>query len=101
MSIGDWRDIAVILLSLEAFLIGLVYGLIFYFLWKGSRRATKWLRWQGFPKGHYYSQRIKELTKRYSQKIVRPVVKIETSLTKTSRTLGTITKIPKKRTWRF
>ena len=100
MSLGDWRDISIILLSVEAMLIGVIYGLIFYYLWKGFRIARGWLIANGLPTGQRYSRQIKEITQQYSKKVVRPVVKVETTLTRASNTVGAVTRIPKQRTRR-
>ncbi len=100
MTLGDWRDLSLILLSIEAMLIGLIYGLIFYYVWKGFRIATSWLRLRGLPTGQQFARQIKTITQRYSKKVVRPVVTLETTLTRTAHTLGAITNIPKQRTWR-
>ena len=100
MTLGDWRDVSIILLAVEAMLIGLIYGLIFYYLWKGFRIATAWLGLTGLPEGRRYARMMRDLTQQYSKKIARPVVKIESTLTRTSRTLGSVTEIPKQRTRR-
>ncbi len=100
MTLGDWRDLSIILLAVEAMLIGLIYGLIFYYLWKGFRIATAWLGLTGFPEGRRYARLMRDITQQYSKKIVRPVVKTEATLTRTSRALGAVAEIPKQRTRR-
>ena len=100
MTLGDWRDVSIILLAVEAMLIGLVYGLIFYYLWKGFRIVTTWLGLTGLPEGRRYARLIRDYSQQYSKKIVRPVIKVETALTRTTRTLGTLTEIPQQRTRR-
>lgn len=100
MTIASWRDASLILLAIEAIIIALIPGLAFYFSWKGLRIATSWLRATGLPEGQRYSRLMKEVTQRYSKKVVRPVVKIETTLTQTSQTLNSVTTIPKQRTRR-
>ncbi len=97
MTLGDWRDISLILLAVEAMLIGLIYGLIFYYLWKGFRVATAWLGLTGLPEGRRYARMMRDISRQYSKKIVRPVVKIEATLTRASRTLGSVTEIPQQR----
>jgi len=100
MILGDWRDASIILLAIEAIVIGLVYGLIFYYLWKGSRIATGWLRLSGLPQGRRYSRQIKTVTQQYSKKVVRPIVAAETTIDRTTRTLAHIASTPKQRTRR-
>jgi hypothetical protein len=98
MSLGDWRDVSIILLALEALIIGLIYGAIFYYLRKGFRITTIWLSQIGLPGGRRYARTAKDITQQYSKKIVRPIVSAETTLTRTTRTVGHIAKIPKLRT---
>ncbi len=100
MTLGDWRDVSIILLAIEAIVIGIIYGLIFYYLWKGFRIATGWLRLTGLPQGRRYSRQIKNITQQYSQKVARPIVKAETTIARTTRTLGSIAAAPKQRTRR-
>lgn len=100
MSLGDWRDASIILLSLEGIVIGIIYGLAFYYSWKGVRIARNWLSLKGFPEGQRYTRLMKTYTRQYSQKIVRPVVKVESTYTRTKKTLGTVAATPKQRTRR-
>jgi len=84
MSLGDWRDVSVILLSLEALVIGLIYGAIFYFLWKGSRIAHRWLANIGLPQGRRYAALARWYTTRYSKKTIRPFVTIHAVTSETT-----------------
>ena len=101
MSLDAWRDLSVILLVFVSLIIGLIYGLIFYFGWKGLRLSNHWLRGTGLPQGQRYARRARELSWQYSQKVVRPVVKLETQLHQTSRTLKTLTNASKQRSRRL
>ncbi len=100
MSLGDWRDISLILLSLEALVIGLIYGVIFYYLWKGFRITTIWLSHIGLPEARRYAHLAKTYSYQYSKKIVRPIISVETTLTRTTRTAGHLVPTPKQRTRR-
>ncbi len=101
MSLNLWRDISVILLVIEFLIIGLVYGAIFYFIWKGLRLATRWLRGTGLPQGQRYSRRANQVSLQYSQKIVRPVVNLEGKLHQVSRTLDAVATTSKQRSRRY
>jgi len=97
MTLADWRDVSLILLFLEAIVIGILYGLFFYYSWKAVRITRGWLSTKGFPEGQRYTRLMKTYTQQYSKKVVRPVVKTEAVFTRTSRTLGTIVSAPKQR----
>ena len=84
MSVGDWRDVSIILLSLEGILIGLIYGAIFYFLWKGFRIAHGWLQRIGLPQGRRYAALVRWYTFRYSRKVVKPFVTAEAVASQTT-----------------
>ena len=100
MTLGDWRDLSIILLAIEAIVIATIYGVVFYYLWKGFRIATTWLRTTGLPQSNLYSRLLRDKTKTYSKKIVRPIVQVETTTSEISNTVRTITDIPKQRTRR-
>jgi len=100
MTLGDWRDASIILLAIEGLIFAVIYGVIFYYLWKGSRIATRWLRTIGLPQGTQYSQLLRDKTLYYSRKIVRPFEKVETAESQISSTARTIADIPKHRTRR-
>ncbi len=97
MTISNLRDISLILLAIEALLIGAIYGLIFFFIWKSFRIATKWLRGQGLPRAQKYAALAKEGSQQYSKKVAGPVVQLETRLTQVSRTMEEIAAFTKQR----
>jgi hypothetical protein len=100
MTLADWRDVSIILLALEAIVIGIIYGAAFYYFWKGVRIARAWLSTKGFPEGQRYTRLMKTYTNQYSKKIVRPVVKAEATVTRATKTVGTLASAPKQRTRR-
>ena len=92
MTLGDWRDVSLILLSLEGMAIALIWGIIFYYLWKGFRVAYRWLQWTGLPQGRRYTSLMKTYSQYYSYKIARPIVKTDEVMTQATgiiRALGT------------
>ncbi len=84
MSLGDWRDVSIILLSLEGILIGLIYGAIFYFLWKGFRIARGWMGSIGLPQGRRYAALARLYSLNYSQKVVKPFATAEAIASQTT-----------------
>lgn len=84
MTLGDWRDLSLILLALEGMLVALIYGVIFYVLWKGLRIAHQWLRTIGLPEGNRYALLARQYTQELSQRIVRPFVQVEATLAQLS-----------------
>ncbi len=96
MTLGDWRDLSLILLALEGMIIALVYGVIFYFLWKGFRMAYQWLQTIGLPEGRRYSLLARQYTQELSQRVVRPFVRIEAFLSQLSTFFHTLTALMNK-----
>ncbi len=77
MTLSDWRDLSLILLALEGVIIALIYGAIFYYLWKGFRFVHRWLQRVGFPQGQRYSMSMKVYTLYYSRKVAKPLAAAE------------------------
>lgn len=90
MTLSIWRDIALVFLILQAFILALIPGIALYFGNKGLRFAITWLRERGMPEAQRYSALAASETKRYSQKIIAPAVILDTQVTRTKRTLGAI-----------
>ena len=97
MTIGHWRDIAIILLAIESIILALIPGVLFFVLWKVTRKGIKWLSDIGFPKAKHYSRLTSETTQIYSQKINRPVVMLESNKTMLAQVFRSIVKTPKQR----
>ena len=95
MTLGDWRDVSIILLAFEAMVIGLVYGAVFYYLWKGFRVAHGWLQKIGLPQGQRYARLARQYTYYYSHKTVKPVVELETKLGEVAETTRTLLAPPR------
>ncbi len=81
MTLSDWRDVSIILLALEAMVIGFVYGAIFYYSWKGLRIAYGWFSGVGLPQGRRYASLVRWYVHTYSQKVVKPFILIHTVTT--------------------
>jgi hypothetical protein len=90
MTLPLWRDIALVFLIIQAFILALIPGIAFYFANKGLRFALTWLREKGMPEAQRYSALVASETKRYSQKIIAPVIILDSEVTRTKHTLGAI-----------
>lgn len=100
MTIENWRDIALILLAIESFFLALIPGVLFFFLWRGTRITIHWLKKTGFPQAQRYSHLASKTTNTYSQKISAPFTRLETGKTALAATLRSIAKTPKQRNLR-
>lgn len=78
MSLGNWRDLATILLVIEAFVIILVPGIILYFAVRGmlalNRKMAVWL-----PQLQSYFYRAHEISRKISDKIAAPVLAVDSA----------------------
>ena len=68
-SLAPWRDLALILLCLEAFILMLIPGAIFFFAQKYLRQFRKWLRLP-LLRVYVYTLRVQNVTLRASNAIV-------------------------------
>ncbi|MGE5138091.1 MAG: hypothetical protein ACM3JD_01405 [Rudaea sp.] len=69
MDLAPWRDVALMLLCLEAFVLMLVPGVIFYFAQKYLRKFRHWLR-MPILRVYVYALRAQNLTLRASNSVV-------------------------------
>ncbi|NOZ70423.1 MAG: hypothetical protein GXP38_00680 [Chloroflexi bacterium] len=97
MTLPVWRDIALVFLIIQAFILALIPGLIFYFGNKGLHSFITWLRRKGMPKAQQYSALVASETKRYSQMVITPVVILDSEVTRAKQTLGAVPHILKHR----
>lgn len=73
MSLANWRDLAVILLVIEAFVIALVPGVILYFMVRGMMALIRKLRiWM--PQLQSYFYKASEIATKVSDKLAAPVI---------------------------
>jgi hypothetical protein len=73
VTLTHWRDLAVILLVLEAFILALVPGAILFF----TIRGVGWLRKQllaAAPVAQGYARKAAQMTTRVSDQVVQPIV---------------------------
>ncbi len=70
MDLAPWRDVALMLLCLEAFIFMLVPAAIFFFAQKYLRRFRRWLR-MPLLRVYVYTLRVQNLTLNASNSIIR------------------------------
>lgn len=73
MTLANWRDLAVILLSIEAFIIGLVPAVILFFAAKGVSWVIRKLRGVA-PTVQRYFRKAADISERVSQRAAAPVI---------------------------
>jgi len=73
------RDLAVVLLAAEAFLLSLIPGVILYFAIRGTSSLIRKLR-DVAPTVQGYFRKATNLTEEASQRVVTPVIAVHTTL---------------------
>lgn len=73
MELTFWRDLSVILLVLEAFILTLVPGVIFFFSIKGLQALERKLR-EFTPKVQGVFQQVDHTSRRVSDKVAAPFI---------------------------
>ena len=74
MNLGFWRDLSVVLLCLEGFVLLLIPGAILFFLVKGMSALDRKLR-EIFPKVRGVFSRVNQVTRQVTDKVAAPVIK--------------------------
>lgn len=80
MSLPTARDLALIFLIIESFMIALVLGVVLYYAQHYTRETVRWLREFGFPEAQRYTRLASQMSREYSQKVTDPVIRVETTL---------------------
>ncbi len=80
--LAPWRDIAIVLLVLEALIIGLAPGVVFFFVLKGVRAVKRWVRLP-LLNAQMWAQRIQHGTQRVADAAANVPISIESSATRT------------------
>lgn len=73
MTLDNWRDLAIILLAVEAFLLSLIPGVILYFAIRGISSLIRKLR-SVAPVVQGYFRKAATVTEEVSQKAVTPMI---------------------------
>lgn len=90
MTLAVARDLSIILLAIEAFVMALIVGAALYFMARGVRTGKLWLRKIGFPEAQRYARLVAVQTQVYSDKVTRPLVRAETSAHRARRTVAAV-----------
>ncbi len=83
--LAPWRDAAIVLLVLEAFVITLVPGVVFFFILKGVRAVKRWLRLP-LANAQMWARRIQAGTTRVADAAANVPITLESNATRASVT---------------
>jgi hypothetical protein len=75
MDLAFWRDLSVVLLCLEAFVLLLIPGALFFLLLKGLRALEQKMR-EFSPKVQGVFRQVNRVTRQVTDKIAEPVIKV-------------------------
>lgn len=90
MDLATARDISIIVLAIQGIVLVAVPGVLFYFLNKGMRKGTAWLRITGLPEAQRYTRLMADKSSEYSGKITEPIVKVDAATTE-AKTMASVT----------
>ncbi len=74
MNLGFWRDLSVVLLCLEGFVLLLIPGAILFFAVKGMNALDRKLR-EVFPKVQGVFRQVNRVSRQVTDKVAAPVIK--------------------------
>ena len=89
MGLAGWRDLAVVLLALEALIFVLVIGVVFYFLNRGMAKLQVAVKTY-LPVVQDRLRQVSAVSEQVSQKIAAPIIAAETMSAKVRRWLITL-----------
>ncbi|NOZ51302.1 MAG: hypothetical protein GXP37_14860 [Chloroflexi bacterium] len=101
MSLAAWRDIALVFLILQAFVLALIPGALLFFANKGLRQAIQWLRNRGLPEAQRYSRLVADKAQSTTQQIIGPVILADAQLTRIKHTPASLMRALRRRQRRF
>ena len=81
MDLATARDLSIIILAIEGIVLVAVPGVLFFFLNKGMRQGSTWLKITGLPQAQRYTRLMADKTSEYSGKITEPFIKVDTATT--------------------
>jgi len=79
VTLANWRDLSVILLALEAFILSLIPAALFYF----SIRGVLWVLRQSktyAPRVQGYFRKAAEVSEHVSQRMAAPIISISAGI---------------------
>jgi len=89
VDLARWRDVALILLALEALLLGLLLAAATYLGLRGVLRLQERAR-PVLSKGRIYARQIREITRRIMSVVTAPFVWLQSTIAGLRRTLATL-----------
>jgi len=89
VDLARWRDAALILLALEALLLGLLLAAATYLGLRGVLRFHERVR-PVLSQGHTYTRQIRKITRRIMNVIAAPFVWLQSTIAGLCRTLATL-----------
>jgi len=81
MELETARNISIIILAIEGMILVAIPGVLFFYLNKGMRRGSAWLKTTGLPQAQRYTRLVADKTSEYSGKIVKPIVEVDAATT--------------------
>ena len=90
MDLATARDISIVVLAIQGIILVAVPGVLFYYLNKGMRQGTSWLKRIGLPEAQRYTRLMADKTNEYSGKIAEPIIKVDSAKTEV-QTLASMT----------
>ena len=94
MNIPFWRDVSLVLLIAEAFVLALIPLVAFYFSSKGVRRLRASLQ-PLFPRVRARAQQVERITVRLGELVVAPIIAIYVLATRVWRVALAIVGLPR------
>ncbi len=84
MTLANWRDLAVVLLAVEAFFISLIPGVILYFAVRGMLWVIRKLRVTA-PTVQGYFRKAADISEQVSQRTAAPFIAVSATLAQVNR----------------
>lgn len=95
MTLADWRDLSIILLAIEAFIMGLVPAVILFFAIKGMLWVIRKLRGAA-PVVQGYFRKASQVSENVSQRIAAPFIAASATSAQVQRWRQAILPSPRK-----
>ncbi len=96
-SVAMWRDIALVFLILQAFILALIPAAALYFMNKGLRQGIRWLKKRGVPEAQRYSRLVADKSQNISTQILSPTIAVDAQLTRVKQTPAALLHVLKRR----
>ena len=84
MNLADWRNLAIVILTVQVLIMVLVVGAIIYFSNRGIIKAQQALKHYA-PIGQDHLRHLAAMSKQLSEKLVTPVITLQATSAKVRR----------------